>query len=108
MGDKTHIKDGVKYGLSYTIGIMFIGLELLAEPFSGIFGLSGETQNLCISAIHIISFSYVFAGANIAFQGIFQALDGGFESLVISVCRQFLFVIPITWLICFYLLYVKN
>lgn len=101
MGDKTRIKDGVKYGLSYTIGIMFIGfigLELLAEPFSGIFGLSGETQNLCINAIHIISFSYVFAGANIAFQGIFQALDGGFESLVISVCRQFLFVIPITWL----------
>lgn len=101
MGDKTRIKDGVKYGLSYTIGIMFIGfigLELLAKPFSGIFGLSGETQSLCISAIHIISFSYVFAGANIAFQGIFQALDSGFESLVVSVCRQFLFVIPITWL----------
>lgn len=100
MGNKERVKDGVKYGLGYTLIIMlagFLGLEILAEPFSRIFGLSGETKALCVSAIRIISVSYVFAGANIAFQGIFQALASGIESLIISVCRQFLFVIPIAW-----------
>lgn len=64
----------------------------------GIFGLSGTTQELCISAMRIISISFVFAGANIALQGIFQALNSGVESLIISVCRQFLFVLPVAWL----------
>lgn len=49
-------------------------------------------------AMRVISVSYMFAGANIAFQGIFQALDSGLESLVISVCRQFLFVIPVAYI----------
>lgn len=100
MGSKDRVKDGVKYGLIYTLVIMFIGfigLELFAAPFSGIFGLSGETKELCISAMRIISISYMFAGANVAFQGIFQALDSGFESLIISICRQFLFVIPVAY-----------
>lgn len=100
MGSKKRVQDGVKYGMMYTLVIMligFAGLELFAEPFAGIFGLSGETKELCISAMRVISVSYVFAGANIAFQGIFQALDSGFESLVISVCRQFLFVIPVAY-----------
>ena len=75
-------------GIVYTIGIMLIGfvaLEVFAEPFAGIFGLSGETKQLCVSAMRVISISYMFAGANIAFQGIFQALDSGLESLIISI-----------------------
>ena len=97
MRSSERIKDGVKYGMLYTLGIMLIGfvvLEIFAEPFTSIFGLSGETKKLCISAMRIISISYMAAGANIAFQGIFQALDSGLESLIISVCRQFIFVIP--------------
>lgn len=101
MGSRERVKDGIKYGLLYTLGIMllgFVGLEVFAEPFAGIFGLSGETKELCVSAMRVISISYMFAGANIAFQGIFQALDSGLESLVISACRQFLFVIPAAYL----------
>ena len=58
---------------------------------------SGETQSLCISAIRIISLSFVFAGCNIAFQGVFQALDSGLPSLIVSVCRLFLFVVPVAY-----------
>ncbi len=101
MGSKERVKDGIKYGLIYTLIIMvigFAGLEIFAEPFAAIFGLSGETKKLCISAMRIVSTSYMFAGANIAFQGIFQALDCGKESFVVSVCRQFLFVIPVAFI----------
>lgn len=100
MNSKARVKDGVKYGILYTLVIMFVGfaaLEIFAVPFAGIFGLSGETKALCVSAIRVISISYVFAGANIACQGIFQALDSGLESLIVSVCRQFLFVIPVAF-----------
>ena len=98
--DKYRIKAGIKYGIIYTSVIMIIGiilLELFAVPLSGVFGLSGKTQALCISAMRIVSISFIFAGANIAFQGIFQALNSGMESLIISVCRQFLFVLPVAW-----------
>lgn len=100
MGSKTRINSGIKYGLMYTTIIMaagLIALEIFAVPLSGVFGLSGETEKLCISAIRIISVSFIFAGLNIAFQGIFQALDGGMESLVISVLRQFVLVLPVAW-----------
>lgn len=100
MGSKSRINAGIRYGMLYTLGIMTLGLvalELFATPLSAIFGLSGPTQSLCVSAIRIVSLSFLFAGANVAFQGIFQALDSGVESLVISVCRQFLFVLPVAW-----------
>lgn len=101
MGDKKRIRDCVKYGQLYTGIIMlagFVALEIFAVPFAGIFGLSGETESLCISAMRIISICFVFAGANITFQGLFQALGGGIESLVVSVCRQLLFVFPFAWI----------
>ncbi len=101
MGERKRIVDCVKYGQLYTGIIMlagFILLEIFAVPFAGVFGLSGETQSLCVSAMHIISICFVFAGANIAFQGIFQALGGGMESLIVSVCRQLLFVFPFAWI----------
>ncbi|MGN0330218.1 MAG: MATE family efflux transporter [Kineothrix sp.] len=100
MRSKHRVRDGIRYGLIYTALIMIIGMsiiEIFAVPFSALFGLSGQTQALCISAMRIISLSFIFAGINIAYQGIFQALDGGLESLIISVLRQFVFVLPVAW-----------
>lgn len=48
--------------------------------------------------MHIVSTCFVFAGVNITFQGVFQAFGGGIESLIVSVCRQLLFVFPFAWL----------
>lgn len=100
MRSQKRVREGIRYGLIYTILIMVFGLiliEALAVPFSTLFGLSGVTQDLCISAMRIISLSFIFAGMNIAYQGIFQALDAGLESLIISVFRQFLFILPVAW-----------
>lgn len=41
----------------------------------------------------------MIAGTNIAFQGVFQALDGGMESLIVSVLRQIVFVLPVAYLL---------
>lgn len=100
MRSKKRVQDGIRYGLTYTLVVMFAGLvviEIFAAPFARMFGLSGETESLCVGAMRIVSLSFLFAGVNIAFQGIFQALDAGIQSLVISVCRQILFVLPVAW-----------
>ncbi len=45
---------------------------------------AGASREYFIGAMRIISVSFLFAGINIAYQGIYQALNGGVESLVIS------------------------
>lgn len=100
MRSKKRIQDGIRYGMKYTLIIMCAGLllaECSANLLASLFGLSGNTEVLCISAIRIVSLSFLFAGANVAYQGIFQALESGLESLCISVCRQFLLVLPVAW-----------
>ena len=100
MKNQGRVKEGIKCGIGYTLMIMFAGcivLEAIAVPFTGAFGLSGTTEALCISAIRIISVSFMFAGLNISFQGIYQALQSGMESLILSLCRQLIFVLPVAY-----------
>ena len=100
MRNKKRVKEGIRFGMLDTLKIMIAGLvliEIFANPLSGIFGLSGETQQLCISAMRIVSISFIFAGINIAYQGIYQALDSGLESLVISLLRQAVIILPLAY-----------
>lgn len=101
MGSKERVRKGVKFGLLYTTVVMLVGfvaLEIFASPLSSVFGLSGETQRICISAMRVISVSFVFAGINIALQGVFQGINSGIPSLVISLLRQFVLVLPVAYL----------
>lgn len=101
MGDKKRINESIKYGMIYTLIIMLIGavgLQIFAEPLVNIFTLSDNTHNLCIKAIRIITFGYLFVGANIAFQGIFQALGFGVRSLILSLLRLVAIALPLAWI----------
>ena len=101
MQNKKRIMDGIRYGVLYTLIIMAAGtiaLELFAGPLCSVFKLSGMTEELCVSAIRIISIGFVFAGISVALQGVLQALDCGISSLIISICRQLLFVLPVAWI----------
>ncbi|MCM1495545.1 MAG: MATE family efflux transporter [Bacteroides sp.] len=101
MGNPKRIRDGIRYGVLYTLIIMIIGTivtEGFALPFSKVFHLSGETEGFFISAMHIISISFLFAGINIALQGVFQALNRGLDSLIVSLGRQLVFVLPTAWI----------
>lgn len=101
MGSRERVNKSIKCGLLYTTVVMVLGvlvLEVFANPLSAVFGLSGETQNICISAMRVISISFVFAGINIALQGVFQGINSGLPSLIISVLRQFVLVLPVIYL----------
>ena len=97
MRSKKRIQDGIKYGLIYTIALMIFGV-LITEFFPGAFATlfnAGASKEYFIGAMRIISISFIFAGINVAYQGIYQALDGGMESLVISLLRQLVIVLPL-------------
>lgn len=101
MRNKKRVKDGIRYGLLYTIILMVIGLiviEFFAKPLTGFFALSDTTFDLCVDCMRIVSAAFIFAGLNIALQGVFQALECGIESLIISIGRQVLFILPVAWI----------
>ena len=101
MGAKKRVNQGIRYGLLYTEIIMFFGifvLEIFAEPLASLFHLTSQTTELCILAIRIISPGFLLAGINIALQGVFQALDCGIGSLVVSLLRLLVVVLPLAWL----------
>lgn len=100
-GSKERVKDGIKYGVIYTLIIMtagIIGLQIFAAPLAKMFGLEGETVSLCVRAMRIISAGFIFAGINIALQGVFQAIECGAGSLVVSLLRLLVVVLPLAWL----------
>lgn len=104
MRSKKRIKDGIKYGMIYTLVIMLIGgllLQIFAEPILSVFTLSDKTRELSILAIRIVTLGYLFVGANIAFQGIFQALGNGVSSLVLSIVRLIAVPLPLAFALTF-------
>lgn len=97
MHSEKRVKDGIKYGILYTIALMILGVvitELFPAGFATLFN-AGQSREYFISAMRIISISFLFAGINVAYQGIYQALNGGLESLVISLLRQLVVILPL-------------
>ena len=107
MRSKKRINDGIKYGLVYTIVLMIVGVAI-TEIFPGAFATlfnAGQSRGYFVGAMRIISISFIFAGINVAYQGIYQALDGGIESLVISLLRQFVIILPLAGI---FSIFVRN
>lgn len=97
MGSKKRIRDGIRFGLFYTLVLMTVAVaitEIFPAAFADLFN-AGASRAYFISAMRIISISFIFAGINVAYQGIYQALEGGIASLVISLLRQLVIILPL-------------
>ena len=98
---------GMLLGTIHGIGFMILGIAI-TEIFPGAFATlfnAGQSREYFIGAMRIISISFLFAGINVAYQGIYQALDGGVESLVISLLRQLIIILPLAEILS---VFVKN
>ena len=107
MGSKKRIKDGIKYGLIYTTALMILGIlitEIFPNAFATLFN-AGQSREYFIGAMQIISISFLFAGVNVAYQGIYQALNNGMESLVLSLLRQLVVILPLAGI---FSIFVRN
>lgn len=91
------IRRTIRYATIMVLVIMALGVaifQFFAEPIVGIFRLSDDFTRLCVTAIRIISCGFLFAGLNVLMQGVCQAMGGGVRSLLISMLRLVIFVLP--------------
>ena len=98
---------GLRDAITPIIALMILGIAI-TEIFPGAFATlfnAGQSREYFIGAMRIISISFLFAGINVAYQGIYQALDGGIESLVISLLRQLITILPLAGI---FSLFVRN
>lgn len=100
MRDRARIFKAIRCGLLYNAIIMLAGavlLQVFGKQIIGIFDVSTEVKELSIQAVRIVTLGYILVGANVIFQGIFQALGEGIKSLVISAIRLIIVVLPLAY-----------
>lgn len=98
---KQRILDTMKLSVGIATGFMMFGIGLFQfapTQLLGFFDASEQMLELGIPALRIISIHFVFAGFNIITSSIFQALGNGVYSLLISVIRQLVVILPVAYI----------
>lgn len=99
-GHKKRIMDTIKLSTFIAVGIMLIGLiifQVFPEGLLKLFNASDHMLEVGVPALRIISTSFLFAGYCIILGSVFQALGNGVYSLIVSVARQLLCILPLAY-----------
>lgn len=97
---KKRIMQTIRLSVAIAMGIMAVGLavfQLKTASMLNIFDASEHMLEIGIPALRIISLSFIFAGFCIIVGSVFQALGNGVYSLIISVARQLLVILPVAY-----------
>lgn len=107
-GNRQRVYDAVKTALRYAVTILAVGtviFHLLPGVLMSLF-VSGEgtevtasMQTLGVKALRTISLHFVTAAVGITLGNVFQALGKGLYSLIVSLCRQLVVLLPVAWLL---------
>ena len=84
-------------------GIMALGTVLclvLSDRLMGLFTSNPETIAIGQTALRIISCGFIISAVSVATSGALEGLGKGFASLVISLFRYTLAIMPLAWLLC--------
>lgn len=96
--ERKRITDGIHFAMMVSLAIMAAGTLLflaLPGPLMSIFNPDPATLVAGIPAMRIASVSFLFAGVSIILTAAFQALGAPRYSLIISVMRQLVIVLPV-------------
>ena len=92
----------VKIANIYAFSIMLAGFvlcQILPVQILKIFDASDNMLAIGVPALRIISFSFLIAPFSIVSSGTFQALGKGTFSLIISLIRQLIVILPLSYLL---------
>ena len=96
------VKKTIKCAMFYAEMIMLVGFllfQFLPDKLLGLFSASEAMLAIGKPALRIICFHFLLAGMSIILSSTFQALGNGMFSLIISVCRQLVVLLPAAWLL---------
>ncbi|MCR5296884.1 MAG: MATE family efflux transporter [Clostridiales bacterium] len=105
---KERIYECIKTALIWAIAIMGVGtlvFMILPGQMMSIFESAEEAEltalmsSIGIAAMRIISINFIFAAVGIVLSTVFQAVGKGSYSLILSVCRQLVVLLPVAWLL---------
>lgn len=99
---KDRLLKTVKLGVLYAVLIMIVGLVVMQTVPDKIFLLFQADENMLsigVPALKIISLSFVFAGYCVVASATFQALGEGVQSMIVSIVRQLVVLLPAAWLL---------
>ena len=99
---RERIKEALQFAIILAVCIMGVGtlvFETIPAPLLSLFQASDEMLRIGVPALRIICLSFMMAGASIAMGSIFQAFSQSYYSLIISVARQIIVLIPAAWLL---------
>lgn len=99
---KDRILKTIKLSIIVAVCIMLVGLLILhifPSKLLGFFNASDQLLAIGVPALRIISLSYVFAGFCIVSSSIFQAFGNGIFSMIVSILRQLVVLLPAAWLL---------
>ena len=94
------VKEAIHFSLALSIGIMFVGtviFQLFPRQLMSMFSANSEMYSIGMPALKEISLSFVFAGISMILCSCFQALNHANESLWITLGRQLVILLPITY-----------
>ena len=102
--DKKRLYSSIRIGLLVAEIILCVGMVLfltIPQVFLKLFESedSGEAfMEIGCTALRIIGITFPFAAAGITFSTVFQAVGKGVNSMVMSLCRQLVVLLPVAWL----------
>ncbi|MBR4444701.1 MAG: MATE family efflux transporter [Solobacterium sp.] len=99
---KDRIDEALKNAVTIAVVIMVIGtivMNLIPETLLGFFNASEDMLKIGVPALHIISLHFPIAAVCIIMGSIFQAFAKSQYSLITSVARQLVVLIPVAWLL---------
>ncbi|HIT64719.1 MAG TPA: MATE family efflux transporter [Candidatus Ventrimonas merdavium] len=97
---RKRIMDTAKLSIAIAVGIMLVGLiifQAFPAQLLGIFNASDHLLEIGVPALRLISLSFLFAGYCIIVGSVFQALGNGVYSLITSVARQMVCILPLAY-----------
>lgn len=100
--EKDRLVKTLKLSVLYAMGIMVLGFlvfQLFPAPLFSLFDASEMMLSIGVPALRAISFSFLFAGFCIVCGSLFQALGNGVYSMVISIARQLVVLLPAAYLL---------
>lgn len=92
----------IKLSVMYAVIIMwvaFLTLQFGSETILGFFDASPDMIDIGIPALRTISYSFLMAGMCIVLSSVFQALGNGVYSMLVSICRQLVVLLPVAFLL---------
>lgn len=100
--NKKRLLSALKYGCIIAVIIMAVGMVIfmtIPELLLMIFNATDEILAIGVPALRTISLCFMAAAIGIMFSTLFQALGLGFNSLLVSLLRQIIILLPAAYLL---------